>query len=145
MDIKGTSSKKLIAYIDRVAEHLSLYNLPAFYEIEIVKECSSGAGGYCHGDEDSIYIELARNDAEGKIPHSQLMINIAHEMVHAKQIAEGRLVNVGFIFNRMPNGNKGLALAWDWEGKRYINTAYDDHPWEHEAYSLEELIYNACK
>jgi hypothetical protein len=145
MYIQGTKSKKLISYIENVADHLGLFDLPPVIEIDIKKECAAGAGGYCHGDEDSIYIEVARYDNEGKIPQSQLMTNIAHELVHAQQIAQGRLVNVGFIFSRLSNGDRGLSLAWDWEGKRYINTAYDDHPWEHEAYSAEEELYNLFK
>jgi hypothetical protein len=147
MTIRGTQSKKLIAYIDRLMDHLGLYDLDTLVQVEIAKECANGAGGYCHGDDNDIQIEVARYDESGKIPADILMQNLAHEFIHAKQIAEGRLVNHGFIFrkNRTSEDDLGLSYKWEWEGKEYIDIPYSDHPWEHEAYALEEQVYNICK
>ena len=147
MYIRGTTSKKLIASINRLSDHLGLTDSPTLVEVDIRKKCANDAGGYCHGDDNDIQIEIARYDAEGKIPTAVLMQNLAHEFIHAKQIAEGRLVNHGFIFrkNKTSENDIGLSYKWLWEGKAYIDVPYSDHPWEHEAYALEEEVYNTCK
>lgn len=147
MHIKGTTSKKLISYINQLSDHLGLTDSATYVEVEIRRECAAGAGGYCHGDDNDVQIEIARYDAEGKIPTAVLMQNLAHEFIHAKQIAEGRLVNHGFIFRKNKNSENdiGLSYKWLWEGKAYIDVPYSDHPWEHEAYAMEEEVYNACK
>ena len=146
MEIRGTQSKKLIAYIDRVISYLDLHDVPGLIDIDILRECANGAGGYCHGDENHIQIEVARYDHNGKVPTALLMQNIAHEMIHADQICRGRLVNHGFVLNPdKSDAEVGLSYKWEWEGQEYIDIPYDDHPWEHEAYSLEETVYAACK
>ena len=147
MYITGTTSKKLISYIHRLSDHLGLTDLPTLVEVDFRKNCAADAGGYCHGDDNDIQIEIARNDSEGKIPTHIIMQNLAHEFIHAKQIAEGRLVNHGFIFrkNKTSEEDLGLSYKWEWEGKDYIDIPYADHPWEHEAYGQEEEVYNNCK
>lgn len=146
IEVNGTTSRKLNEYIQRVSDYLGLHQYEAFVELEVVKQCSSMAGGYCHGDEDSIYVELARYDSVGKVPMKDLMINIAHELVHAQQIASGRLVNKGFTFKSSPSGkNDILTTKQIFDGKEYIGVAYRDQPWEKEAYSLEKVIYEECK
>lgn len=148
MEIRGTQSKKLIAYIDRVMHYLDLHDVPGIIDINIERECANGAGGYCHGDDNDIQVEVARYDHSGKIPTALLMQNLAHELIHAQQICQGRLVNHGFVLSSNKNktdDDVGLSYKWEWEGKEYIDIPYDDHPWEHEAYALEESVYNACK
>lgn len=147
MSVRGTKSKKIIAYIDRLMDHLGLYDFDTLVEVEIRKQCANDAGGYCHGDDNHIQIEVARYDADGKLPTALLMQNLAHEFIHAKQIADGRLVNHGFIFrkNKKNDDDLGLSYKWIWEGKDYIDVPYSDHPWEHEAYALEQEVYNICK
>ena len=143
MDIIGTTSKKLLAYINRVYDFLELDSYEAYVEVEFVKTCSHNASGYCHGDDQTILVEIARYDSDGRIPLKNIMINIAHELIHAKQIASGRLVNGGFRFN--DSFSQSIEMFWVWEGKEFINTPYDEHPWEDEAYGLEEEVYNLCK
>lgn len=146
IEVYGTKSKSLLAYIDRVADYLELDAYDAFYDINIVRDCAGGAGGYCNGDEDIVDIEIARNDSAGKIPMKDMMINIAHEMVHAQQMASGRLINKGFVFRTdETNGDQVLTTKQIFEGKEYIGVEYNDQPWEIEAYKLEKEIYNACK
>ena len=141
VNVTGTTNKKLLAYIVRVAAYLDVQDV----DIDIVKSCAGDAGGYCDGDLDWCNIEIARNDAVGKVPMYQLMINIAHEMVHASQILTGRLVNKGMVMRHDFNVPVGLSFQWEWEGNLYTDLPYDDHPWEHEAYALEEKVYNICK
>lgn len=55
-------------------------------------------------------------------------LTLAHEMVHVKQLAKGKLKTV-----------KGVSY---WNGKRYNKkTKYLDQPWEIEAFSKQELIF----
>jgi len=136
MVINGTQSKKIINYIHNAANFLELYKLDVFIEIDFVKKCDGNAAGYCHGDDYVIYIEIARHDSRGKIPTDLLLINVAHELIHAKQIATGKLMDVGFTKNRSPK--------WKWHGKTLVDIDYNDRPWEKEAYKLEEIVYHAC-
>jgi hypothetical protein len=140
IEIVGTKSKKLIEYINRASDYLELYNTEALFILEVHKNCASNAGGYCNGDQDSVLIEIAREDAQGKIHLDDMKINIAHELVHAKQISEGRLVNLGFVLK----GN-ALIYCWEWKGREYTEIAYEDQPWEIEAYALEKEVYEACR
>ncbi len=58
----------------------------------------------------------------------RLGVTLAHEMVHVKQIAKGKLRTVN-----------GVNY---WNGKRYSSrTKYLNQPWEIEAFSKQELIF----
>lgn len=143
MYIEGTKSVKLINYIERVASYLGLDYSETEVELSIVPKCDQGAGGWCHGDDEEVFIEIARSDRCGHLEMNQIMINIAHEMVHAQQIATGRLVNTGLIMRDVGN-ERELAYAHMWEGERFVNLPYDDQPWEKEAYAREMEVYEAC-
>lgn len=143
MYIKGTKSRKLRAYCNRVAQYLDLDKSDTLIEIEFRSKCANNAGGYCHGDDNHILMEIAFNDGDGRIPGQLLMQNIAHEFIHAKQIAEGRLVNYGFYYS--DKKAKKLSYKWIFDGVEYVNEPYKNHPWEHEAYELEDTVYRACR
>ena len=55
----------------------------------------------------------------------ELISTLCHEMVHVKQYAKGELRWCNKTSNRM------------WKKKVYNDIAYDDQPWEKEAYKLE--------
>lgn len=58
----------------------------------------------------------------------RLGVTLAHEMVHAKQLAKGVL-----------KSEKGMNY---WKGRKYSKrTKYLDCPWEVEAFSKQELIF----
>ncbi len=58
----------------------------------------------------------------------RLGVTLAHEMVHVKQIAKGKL--------------KTIKDVHYWNGKRYSKrTKYLDQPWEIEAFSKQELVF----
>ena len=144
MIVQGTVNKKLIAYVERVYNYLGLAEFEeCLIDLDFVKECAGGAGGYCDGDDEEIRVELARQDAVGRIPMKDLMINIAHELVHAQQMASGRLVNKGFVF--CDNNPGALVTKQIFDGQEYVGVPYKDQPWEIEAYNLEEVIYEECK
>lgn len=144
MHIEGTEDQKLIDYVERVYFHLGL-NIyeDCYFNVDFRPRCDGNAGGFCNGDEEEVFVEIARNDAVGRIPKKELMINIAHELVHAYQIASGRLVNKGFVFR--DDNPDVLTMKQIFDGVEYVGVAYRDQPWEIEAYDLEEKVYEACK
>lgn len=146
MSINGTTNKNLIAYIERVYDYLGLEQFEdCYFEMDFSPRCDANAGGFCNGDDEEVSIEIARNDAAGRIPMNEIKVNIAHEMVHAHQLASGRLINKGFTFRKNEDGLDVLTLKQVFDGVEYIGVAYRDQPWEIEAYAKENEIYEACK
>ena len=90
------------------------------------------AYGYCHIIDDDLnrprefMIEV---DASMKYPFDQILIWIAHEMVHIKQFVRGELCD--YETGRV-----------QWKKRMYGRVHYEDQPWEREAYRLEEKLYN---
>lgn len=79
-------------------------------------KCDGDAAGYCYADgEDEIHVEVAKSSMG--IPYSldEVAVNLAHELVHAKQHVEGK-------------GNQDDHLPY-WE-----------KPSEIEAYALETVL-----
>jgi len=82
--------------------------------------------GLCGQIDDYEYeIELKDTDVV------QMLITLAHEMVHVKQYARGELKQLV----RQP--------LYRWK-KEYLplDTPYLEQPWEKEAYALEETLYD---
>lgn len=146
MNVQGTVNQKLIDYVERVYNYLGLDEYEdCLFDLEFVPRCDANAGGFCNGDEELVIVELARSDAVGRIPMQDLMVNIAHELVHAQQLASGRLVNKGFVFRTNEEGEQILTLSQVFDGVEYTGVKYKDQPWEIEAYAKEKEIYEACK
>lgn len=135
--VSGTTSRKLLAYIDRVIDHLGINDL--LIDLDIKSQCDNSAGGYCHGDSEEVQIEIARNDDQGKLPTRQLMINIAHELIHAEQMYTGRMNHVGVT---LTEAGFGYSVLWD--GQEGFHLPYMEQPWEIDAYAREESVYKAC-
>lgn len=57
----------------------------------------------------------------------QLMLTIAHEMVHVKQLVTGKLVTE-FVDGQNVN---------TWCGKDFSDTEYTEQPWELQAYAMQ--------
>lgn len=143
LDIFGTKDQKLIDYVERVYNHLGLDEYQdCEFTVDFRPRCDANAGGFCNGDEEEVFVEIARNDAVGRIPKKELMINIAHELVHAYQLASGRLINKGFVFR--DDNPDVLTTKQIFDGVEYVGVAYRDQPWEIEAYNLEKVIYEKC-
>ena len=146
LDIRGTTSQKLLDYVGRVYSHLGLDEFEeCLFDVDFKPRCDGDAGGYCNADDGQVFVELARSDSEGRIPMEDLMVNIAHEMVHAKQMASGRLINNGFVLRTNDEGDTCLTTKQTFDGVEYVSVAYKDHPWEQEAYGTEREIYLTCK
>jgi hypothetical protein len=81
----------------------------------------------CSGNVGVVDIELNRLDEDGsKFTHDQMMLNLAHELIHAKQFIKGEL------------SPKLQRFKKKYHGK----TPYSRQPWEKEAYKLESQIFN---
>ena len=76
---------------------------------------------YTIGDRREANIEISWQQ-----PLPDLMVTLAHELVHAKQYIRGEL--------------SGKHRAW--RGKCHVNTQYDQLPWEQEAYQWEQTLYD---
>ena len=69
---------------------------------------------------------------DSRLDIEQLMITLAHEMVHVKQYAKGQL-KVKY--------NRKCEPRFIWMGRKY-NKDYYDMPWEIEAFSRERILAN---
>ena len=103
-------------------------------EIKLTRELKKKeqAYGYCHVIDDNLNhprefaIEL---DSSMKHTFDQILIWLAHEMVHLKQFVRGELCDYA-------------TGSVQWKSKRYSrNIKYNDMPWEKEAYRLEDKLY----
>ena len=112
----------------RQARHLTI-------EIKLTNELKkkTGAYGLCLIIDDDLnkprefMVEL---DASMKNSFKQILIWLAHEMVHVKQFVRGELCDYE---------NKRVK----WKSKQYPETInYNNQPWEKEAYRLEEKLFN---
>ena len=73
----------------------------------------------------SIYMAL-----DSRLPLPQLLLTLAHEMVHVKQIAKGQYKG------RLARNGRLLAC---WMGKA-VRTEYLKRPWEVEAFSRQSKL-----
>ena len=95
-----------------------------YIDVNVVTQCDNGFHALCHGDKEEVIIELARESQGEKFTHDEIMLNLAHELVHAKQFLRGEL----------------HPSLHTWCRKDFSNTPYNETPWEKEAYLLEDEI-----
>lgn len=74
-----------------------------------------------------LYMQL-----DSALPVHELIITLAHEMVHVKQYAKGQLKIV-----KSKNGK----MHFKWLGKK-VNKNYFDLPWELDAFRRERIMAN---
>ena len=94
-------------------------------DIQIVNVCENEFYGLCWGDRSGSEIELPRNAYDQSFTLDEMMRNLAHELVHTKQLLRGEL----------------SRRQWWKNDESYSNTVYGKQPWEKEAYNLEDKIY----
>ena len=105
-----------------------------------MKKCDGDAGGYCYGDAEDIDIEIATHVQGEALDIETIKTNIAHEMIHAQQIASGRLNDHGIQIV-----DECLVKVAEWDGEYHTNTKYDDQPWEIDAYAREAQVAQEAK
>lgn len=131
--ISGTCCEIINAPKHNLLQHVGLKKAVTFalveldieyviIDIEFSNDLGSDVWGFCHGDTDSVYIEIDKN-----IPYKDMLVTLFHELVHAKQIIEGRLIQA--------EGNNPNV----WMGEEFKGS-YGDQPWEIEAYKLDESM-----
>ena len=127
-------------YINAVAAVLDLDKYDSDIHIELKRKCDGDAGGYCYGDAEDIDIEIATHVQGEALDIETIKTNIAHEMIHAQQIASGRLNDHGIQIV-----NDCLVKVAEWDGEYHTNTKYDDQPWEIDAYGREAQVAQEAK
>lgn len=119
--------KRIETYIQEVLRHY----LPSVrriidIHIEVSNRLDEGCYGYCLGNRKNIEIELARGSNDEDFDLDYMMLNLAHELIHAKQYLKGEIA----------------STHYRWKGnKDYGHLTYSRWPWEREAYKNEERIY----
>lgn len=117
-------SERIEDYARSIMHHLMPRKRKGLILIDIVKKVKyedSIFCGLCYGDKNTCEIELAKNTTE-KLTLEEMMINLAHELVHAKQFFRGEL----------------HPYLRKWKG----HDVQFSQPWEKEAYMLEDQLYN---
>ena len=127
-------------YISAVAAVLDLDKYDSDIRIDLMKKCDGDAGGYCYGDAEDIDIEIATHVQGEALDIETIKTNIAHEMIHAQQIASGRLNDHGIQII-----DECLVKVAEWDGEYHTNTKYDDQPWEIDAYTREAQVAQEAK
>ncbi len=122
-----TRSKHTKAFIERILpsmiKQLGLKRSKKLLFVKIVRNIDENDGITSHIVHLGAIVILLKSQCPEK-----LGVTLAHEMVHAKQLAKGTLKSV-----------KGVNY---WNGKKYSKrTKYLDQPWEIEAFSKQELIF----
>lgn len=133
-------TKQFQNYIDACAAVLGLDQYNGELEFEFKKKLDQDAAGYAWDmDDGDVAIEIATHVQGEKLPIVDVLQNIAHEMIHAEQMASGRMKDFG-IQLASAGDCQTMVHAVEWEGEVLTNVKYDDQPWEIEAYSYEELL-----
>jgi len=125
----GRSKQRQI--VNRAAEFAWNYLMPKIKKckVDIVLKKLKDVQGYCL-DCDDRYFEL---EIDSRLKGDDLLTCVFHEMVHVKQGVRNELKDINYF-------------AKKWKGEEYVNIEYDyDHPWEEEAYRLQEVILEAWK
>ena len=127
-EIEGTSKHFDVEELDNIVLHaIRFLSMPEHAFLTIRFSDDILVAGYCDEvdiDEGCVEIEI-NND----LSVNDAIVTIFHEMVHCRQILEGRLVQ----------DNPST-----WDGKEY-ECDYANLPWEVEAYELERKMYGTYK
>ena len=115
--------------VNRAAKFAWNYLMPRVKkcEVEITLKKLKDVQGYCLDCDDNRF-EL---EIDSRLKGDDLLTCVFHEMVHVKQGVRKELKDVSYLEKR-------------WKGEVYLNVEYSyDHPWEEEAYRLQEVILDA--
>jgi len=122
--IKKAHREDLSQYLYNLQRTLGIINLRSkTIYLTFKRRVDGDAMGYCSGDHKVVEIEIAKTGWE----FEDIMIAVAHEMVHAKQFLRKELVD-GYMY----------------KGRNYWECSYEHQPWEKSAYLRETKLYNTC-
>ena len=94
-------------------------------DVWIYNAVEEQAGGYCWGDKRQVEIEIARTSEGYRYTREELLTNLTHELIHAKQFIAGEL---------SPTNMR-------WKKADYTKVPYSQQPWEREAHRWEKRLY----
>ena len=97
-----------------------------FVDIFVYTEIDDQCAGLCSGDREGAEIEIARKSHGERYTYSEMIRNLCHELIHAKQFMKGELHGV--------NMNR-------WYRQDFTGVSYRKLPWEMEAYGSEKWLY----
>jgi len=137
--IENSPSFALSDYTFRVAEALGINRLGGYIKVDFKEEDITHFSAEVDGTEDRVDLTVR---LDNEITEDQVKVHIAHEMIHAVQILTGRLIHIGLT---LCEESHGIVYKHIFDDKEYINVKYADQPWEIEAYSYEEEVYNAVE
>jgi hypothetical protein len=118
--------KRITQFVkDTIINFMPKMMRPIDIEITTVNRCPHDYFALCWGNRNTVEIEIARGSEDEEFDINEMMLNLAHELIHAKQFLRGDLTS---------------TLRW---GDKHadIQAAYFSQPWEREAYSKEGDIY----
>jgi len=112
------------------------YMLPRHRNLEIdvrfTKTFEEGAQGFCYrGDDDRHFIVEIDHRLSRVVSKEEFIETIVHEMVHVWQGATRKVIE------RWRGGYKQMWMCKDGKYRNYLNTKYENQPWEVEAYKLQ--------
>ena len=113
-------------YIKELKLTRSRYLLTVLTDRTLIKDQGCN-GGVIQAGTDIIGMIL-----DSRLPLKQLVVTIAHEMVHVKQIARGRLQNRVI--------NKEMVNIWGGQAYADSDLVYHKRPWELEAFRQEREL-----
>lgn len=125
-EVRDLAEKIICWYLKRVMPRMRTLNISVKFS-----NCmeNSGAFGYCLMEDDNrtFEIEIDRN-----LRMYDMVSTLCHELTHLKQYAR----------NEMKQLDNGRIR---WKKKVYSeNTAYEDSPWEKEAFRVEKQLALDC-
>lgn len=139
VEITGQIKNRAIVelFVANVLKELKIHRFTSRYiDIKFSTQVEDGAHGYCHGDNETVEIEIAKNayPLEGgtkirPLGFLEIMKTLAHELVHAKQFLRGELI---------------MSDNFVWKGRLANNWSYENQPWEKEAERLEDVLFIKC-
>jgi len=117
-------------YADKLISKRMQKNISVLLEHDndLVKD---NMGGFCEWIEENIRPRNFLISLNCKQPMDELLISLAHEMVHVKQ----------FVSEELKHRIRNRTLLWNnvvIDPDQYL---YADLPWEVEAYHKEEILY----
>ena len=118
--------KRIIQFVkDTITHFMPRMCRPVDIEITTVNRCNHEYYALCWGNRNTVEIEIARGSEDNEFNLDEMMLNLAHELIHAKQFLRGDL---------------SANLRWT-ERKIPLYEQYMSQPHEREAYNKETEIY----
>lgn len=119
---------KVEHYCRKILGHFGLLNKSGHVIVQFKTKLDGNNAGLTLGNRNEVVVEIAKTQDGDKLEYSQMLITLAHELVHAKQFLRGELISYG-------------KIIWMKRDFSKIKLDYFDLPWEVEAYELERDLF----